>query len=36
MAPLALARAAKVSTPILDILVPLVAAKAAAKGLYSQ
>jgi 2-dehydropantoate 2-reductase len=36
MAPLALARAAKVATPTLDILVPLVAAKAAAKGLYSH
>jgi 2-dehydropantoate 2-reductase len=36
MAPLALARAAKIHTPTLDILVPLVAAKAAAKGLYSH
>jgi 2-dehydropantoate 2-reductase len=36
MAPLALGRAAKVATPTLDILVPLVAAKAAAKGLYSH
>ena len=36
MAPLALARAAKVHTPTLDVLVPLVAAKAAAKGLYSH
>lgn len=36
MAPLALARMAKVATPILDTLVPLVAAKAAAKGLYSH
>jgi 2-dehydropantoate 2-reductase len=36
MAPLALARMAKISTPTLDILVPLVAAKAAAKGLYSH
>ena len=35
MAPLALGRAAKIATPTLDILVPLVAAKAAAKGLYS-
>jgi 2-dehydropantoate 2-reductase len=36
MAPLALGRAVKIATPTLDILVPLVAAKAAAKGLYSQ
>ena len=36
IAPLALARMAKISTPTLDILVPLVAAKAAAKGLYSH
>jgi len=36
MAPLALARMAKIHTPTLDILVPLVAAKAAAKGLYSH
>jgi 2-dehydropantoate 2-reductase len=36
MAPLALGRAAKIATPTLDILVPLVAAKAAAKGLYSH
>ena len=36
MAPLALARAAKIATPTLDVLVPLVAAKAAAKGLYSH
>jgi len=36
MAPLALARMAKIATPTLDILVPLVAAKAAAKGLYSH
>jgi 2-dehydropantoate 2-reductase len=36
MAPLALAGAAKIATPTLDILVPLVAAKAAAKGLYSH
>jgi 2-dehydropantoate 2-reductase len=35
-APLALARMTKISTPTLDILVPLVAAKAAAKGLYSH
>ncbi|HUQ76031.1 MAG TPA: 2-dehydropantoate 2-reductase [Burkholderiales bacterium] len=36
MAPLLLARAAKVHTPTLDVLVPLVAAKASAKGLYSH
>src|SRR3954467_997290 len=36
MAPLALGRMAKIPTPTLDILVPLVAAKAAAKGLYSH
>jgi len=36
MAPLALARMTDISTPTLDILVPLVAAKAAAKGLYSH
>jgi 2-dehydropantoate 2-reductase len=36
IAPLALGRMAKISTPTLDILVPLVAAKAAAKGLYSH
>src|SRR5919197_505638 len=35
-APLELARAAKVHTPTLDILVPLVAAKAAAKGLATH
>jgi 2-dehydropantoate 2-reductase len=34
MAPLALARAAGVATPTLDVLVPLAAFKAAAKGLY--
>jgi 2-dehydropantoate 2-reductase len=34
MAPLAFARAARVATPVLDALVPLVAHKAAAKGLY--
>jgi 2-dehydropantoate 2-reductase len=34
-APLGLARAAKVHTPTLDVLVPLVAAKAAAKGLFT-
>jgi ketopantoate reductase len=36
MAPLELGRMAKIPTPTLDILVPLVAAKAAAKGLYSH
>jgi 2-dehydropantoate 2-reductase len=36
MAPLALGRLAKVATPTLDILAPLVAAKAAARGLYSH
>jgi 2-dehydropantoate 2-reductase len=35
-APLELARAAKVHTPTLDVLVPLVAAKAAAKGLATH
>jgi 2-dehydropantoate 2-reductase len=35
-APLELARAAKVHTPTLDLLVPLVAAKAAAKGLFTH
>jgi 2-dehydropantoate 2-reductase len=34
MAPLALARAAGVATPTLDMLIPLAAHKAAAKGLY--
>jgi 2-dehydropantoate 2-reductase len=34
MAPLAFARSARVETPVLDALVPLVAHKAAAKGLY--
>ena len=34
MAPLELARMEKVHTPTLDVVVPLVAAKAAAKGLY--
>jgi 2-dehydropantoate 2-reductase len=34
MAPLALARAARVGTPTLDVVVPLAAFKAAAKGLY--
>jgi 2-dehydropantoate 2-reductase len=36
MAPLALGRMAGIATPTLDILVPLVAAKAAAKGLYTH
>jgi 2-dehydropantoate 2-reductase len=36
IAPLALGRAVKIATPTLDILVPLVAAKAAARGLYSH
>jgi 2-dehydropantoate 2-reductase len=36
MAPLALGRMAQIPTPTLDILVPLVAAKAAARGLYSH
>jgi|SRR6266404_2860474 len=35
-APLELARAAKVHTPTLDVLVPLVATKAAAKGLATH
>jgi 2-dehydropantoate 2-reductase len=35
-APLALAREAKVHTPTLDVLVPLVGAKAAAKGLLTH
>jgi len=35
-APLELARAAKVHTPTLDVLVPLVATKAAAKGLFTH
>lgn len=34
VAPLELARAAGVSTPVLEVLVPLAARKAAAKGLY--
>lgn len=34
VAPLAMARAAGVSTPTLDGLIPLAAQKAAAKGLY--
>jgi 2-dehydropantoate 2-reductase len=36
MAPLALGRAAKIHTPLLEVLVPLVAAKAAARGLYEH
>ena len=36
VAPLELARLQKVQTPTLDFLVPLVAAKAAAKGLYNH
>ena len=36
VAPLELARLQKVHTPTLDFLVPLVAAKAAAKGLYTH
>jgi 2-dehydropantoate 2-reductase len=36
MAPLELARMEKVHTPTLDIVVPLVAAKAAAKGLFTH
>ena len=36
MAPLALGRMVRIPTPTLDILVPLVAAKAAARGLYSH
>ena len=35
-APLALARAAKVHTPLLDVLVPLVAAQAKARRLYEH
>jgi 2-dehydropantoate 2-reductase len=35
-APLAFARAAKIATPLLDVIVPLVAAKAAAKGLFTH
>jgi len=35
-APLALARAAKLHTPLLDVLVPLVAAQAKARGLYEH
>ena len=36
VAPLELGRMEKVHTPTLDVLVPLVAAKAAAKGLYTH
>jgi len=36
LAPLALARAAKMHTPVLDVLVPLVAAKAKARRLYEH
>src|SRR5438094_7251330 len=36
VAPLGLARMEKVHTPTLDIVVPLVAAKAAAKGLFTH
>ena len=36
VAPLALARAANIVTPTLDVLVPLVAAQAAARGLYER
>jgi 2-dehydropantoate 2-reductase len=36
MAPLGLARMEKVHTPTLDIVVPLVAAKAAARGLFTH
>jgi len=36
LAPLELARMEKVHTPVLDIVVPLVAAKAAAKGLFTH
>jgi len=36
VAPLALARAANIVTPTLDVIVPLVAAKAAARGLYER
>ena len=36
LAPLALGRMAKIYTPTLDVLVPLVAAKAAAKGLFTH
>jgi 2-dehydropantoate 2-reductase len=36
VAPLELARMEKIHTPTLDIVVPLVAAKAAAKGLFTH
>ena len=36
VAPLGLARMEKIHTPTLDIVVPLVAAKAAAKGLFTH
>jgi 2-dehydropantoate 2-reductase len=36
MAPLAFARAAGVATPTLDMVIPLAAHKAAAKGLYKS
>ena len=36
MAPLELGRTAKVHTPPLDVIVPLIAAKAAAKGLFTH
>jgi 2-dehydropantoate 2-reductase len=36
VAPLELGRMEKIHTPTLDILVPLVAAKAAAKDLYTH
>ena len=36
VAPLELGRMEKVHTPTLDVLVPLVTAKAAAKGLYTH
>jgi ketopantoate reductase len=35
IAPLALARAAKVPTPTLEMIIPLAAHKAASKGLYT-
>jgi 2-dehydropantoate 2-reductase len=35
-APLELARVAKIHTPTLEVLVALVAAKAAAKGLFTH
>jgi len=36
MAPLALARAAKMHAPLLEVLISLVAAKAEARGLYAH